>query len=77
MNCKLHQVPHSEPMRSTPTPDHPWQRVGTDLFTWKGKTYLLIVDYFSRYIEVARLTVTSSAVVIARLKEVFSRHLGV
>lgn len=61
-------------MRYTPTPDRPWQRVGTDLFTWKEKTYLLIVDYFSRYIEVARLTVTSSAVVIAGLKEVFSRH---
>lgn len=77
MNCKpcqIHQVPHREPMRSTPTPDRPWQRVGTDLFTWKGHTYLLIVDYFSRYIEIARLTITSSAVVIAALKEVFSRH---
>lgn len=34
-----------------------WQRVGTDLFFWEKKIYLLIVDYFSRYIEVAHLNI--------------------
>lgn len=72
--CRINQTPHREPMQSTPTPARPWQRLGTDLFTWKENAYLLIVDYFSRYIEVARLTATTSLSVIAALKEAFSRH---
>lgn len=59
---------------TTPVQDGPWKRVGTDLFFWEKKSYLLIVDYFSRYIEVAYLNVTSAHTVIAALKECFSRH---
>ncbi|KAJ8356744.1 hypothetical protein SKAU_G00195380 [Synaphobranchus kaupii] len=57
-----------------PVPDRPWQRVGTDLFFWEKKSYLLVVDYFSRYIEVAQLNLASPNTVIAALKEAFSRH---
>jgi hypothetical protein len=32
-------------------PDLPWQKVGIDLFMWKGANYVLIVD-----IEIARLS---------------------
>ena len=32
----------------------PWQVVGTDLFTWDGNNYVLVVDYMSRFFEVAR-----------------------
>ena len=37
-------------------PQRPWEKIGTDLFELKGKSYLLLVDYFSRYIEVVKLT---------------------
>ena len=33
-------------------PELPWQKVGTDLFQWRQ---LIIVDYLSRYVEIARL----------------------
>lgn len=56
---------------TTPVQERPWQRLGTDLFFWEKKTYLLIVDYFSPYIEVAHLHI---ATVIAALKEAFSCH---
>ena len=36
--------------------------------------YLLIVDYFSRYIEVARLDRTTAGDVIVHTKAVFARH---
>ena len=50
--CKEH-ASQREPMISTEYPSYPWEKVGTDLFHWKGMEYLLVVDYFSRYIEIA------------------------
>ena len=36
--------------------------------------YLLVVDYFSRYPEVVKLTSTTSATIISVLKNIFARH---
>ncbi|KAJ8355031.1 hypothetical protein SKAU_G00225980 [Synaphobranchus kaupii] len=58
----------------TEMPDRPWQTLGADLFTLKGKTYLLVVDYFSRYVEIALLSPTRSTDVVVHLKSMFSRH---
>ena len=55
-------------------PDHPWQTVATDLFEWKNSSYVLVVDYYSRYIEVAKLSSTTSTEVIKHLKSFFSQH---
>ena len=49
-------------------------KVATDLFVWKGNNYLLVVDYLSRYIEIARLPKETSAEVIQQLKIIFARH---
>ena len=59
---------------TTPTPERPWQRVGTDLFVWEKETYLLIIDYFSRYIEVAHLREATANTVISALKKAWGRH---
>ena len=40
--------------------EYPWQEVGTDLFTFKNSIYLVVVDYFLRYPEIACLTSTTS-----------------
>jgi hypothetical protein len=48
--------------------------IGTDLFELKGVTYLLVVDYFSRYPEIAKFTSTTSLAVINVLKSIFARH---
>ena len=66
-NAKEPLVPHE-------IPSYPWQVVGTDLFTLDDKDYVVVVDYFSRYFEVARLPSTLSSTVIRCLKEFFSRH---
>ncbi|XP_021341716.1 uncharacterized protein K02A2.6-like [Mizuhopecten yessoensis] len=52
----------------------PWQRAGTDLFYFKGSNYLLVVDYFSRFVEIAKLDSTTSEDIIVHLKSIFSRH---
>ena len=48
--------------------------MGTDLFEWNKSTYLLVVDYYSRYIEVAKLRSTSVDEVILHTKSIFARH---
>lgn len=60
--------------QSTKTPDYLWQRVGMDLFEWKGHQYLLVVDYFFRCIEIAHLTQNTSSAVIEHVKAIFARQ---
>ena len=61
-------------MIASPLPSHPWEKVASDLFQLNGKTYLLVADYFSRYMEVQTLATTTSASVICALKAIFGRH---
>ncbi len=72
--CAKVATPRKEPLMTTPLPDYPWQVIGTDLFEFKGVTYLLVVDYFSRYPEIAKLTSTTSLAVINILKSIFARY---
>ena len=46
----------AEPLHPLPLPELPFQKVGTDLFVWDKEIYLLVIDYYSRFIEIAQLT---------------------
>ena len=46
--CARDYKPRKEPMIPSPLPVYPWQRVGSDLFHFKGANYILAVDYFSK-----------------------------
>ena len=63
-----------EPLITTEFPTLPWKKVATDLFYFNDVTYLLIVDYFSRFIEISKLRSQSSSEVIYHTKAIFSRH---
>ena len=71
--CKNFQI-RSEPMISSVLPQHPWEKIGTDLFELKGNSYLLLVDYFSRFIEVVKLSSTTTKSVVAAMKPIFARY---
>ena len=71
---RWNQCAHRQPMIGSPLPSYPWEKVASDLFQLNGVTYLLVVDYFSRYMEVQTLTTTTSASVIRALKATFARH---
>ena len=71
--CSRENHPRKEPMIPTPLPDYPWQKIGTDLFHYKGNTYLVLIDYFSRYPEVHKLQSTTSYSIINAMKTVFAR----
>ncbi|KAK7901627.1 hypothetical protein WMY93_018396 [Mugilogobius chulae] len=52
----------------------PWAKVGTDLFSWRDKDYMVTVDYFSNFWEVDYLPDTKSTTVIHKLKAHFARQ---
>ena len=59
----------------TPFPERPWQMIGTDLFELDNLNYLIVADYFSRYIEVTAMQkTTKSYEVIRALKAIFARY---
>jgi len=58
----------------TETPGLPFMMVGTDLFEFESKTYLLTVDYYSKFIGVDRLEDLGSKAAIEGMKAQFSRH---
>ena len=72
--CRKQSTPRVQPLIPTELPQLPWQKVAMDLFDWKKRTYLLIVDYYSRFIEVARLEQLTSEEVIRHCKSIFARH---
>ena len=51
-----------EPLVPNEVPQRPWAKLGTDIFEFAGKTYLVVVDYFSKYPEVCRLRTKLPAV---------------
>ena len=53
-------------------PSHAWHTLGTDLFYWNKIDYLVIRDYFSKYLIVRRLPNSSTHAVIKELGLVFT-----
>ena len=73
--CLAHRPAQAkEPLRSHEVPDRPWQRVATDLFELNGVTYVVLVDYYSGYVEVDRLPSSSTAQVLRALSVHFARY---
>ena len=55
-------------------PDLPWQKVGIDLFDCKMVTYLIIVEFYSRFVEGAKLERMTAEKVVLHCKSIFARH---
>ena len=62
-----------EPMVPTVLPDRPWQMLGVDLLDFNGQQYMVVVDYYSRYIELVYLADTITHTVTAKLRCIFAR----
>ena len=63
-----------QPLQIHERQDRPWAKVACDIFYLKQVPYLLTVDYYSHYPEIALLTNESSRQVITHLKSLFARY---
>ena len=55
-------------------PLHPWSKLATDMFHFKGASYLLIVDYTGRFPVICRLTSMTRQHVANQCKLIFSEY---
>ncbi|XP_064469915.1 uncharacterized protein K02A2.6-like [Ornithodoros turicata] len=62
-----------EPLLKVPLPCLPWQKLGIDFFHVSGQTYLLVIDYFSKYVELQLMNTTPSQAVVKALKKIYAR----
>ena len=63
-----------EPMMSHPIPTYPWQAVASDCFVVGGQHYVILVDLYSDYIDIAPLTDLSTECLVQQLKPIFATH---
>lgn len=63
-----------EPLIPHVVPEGPWSKLGADIFEFRGKDYLLVSDYFSKYPELCSLKKKTAKHVIDHLKPMFARH---
>ncbi|XP_064463440.1 uncharacterized protein K02A2.6-like [Ornithodoros turicata] len=63
-----------ETLLSVPLPSLPWQKLALDFFYHQGLTYLLVIDYYSKYVELQEMPNVTAKCVINFLKSVYARH---
>ena len=81
LNCQLCLKYSKSNNKSTPltalgheVPAVPWSKVATDIFHYESQTYLLVVDYTSRFPIVRRLKSMSAPCVTEHFKSIFSEY---
>lgn len=75
MQCQQFQPQQQkEPLITHEVPELPWMKVGADIFQLKGQSYLLLLDYLTKYHEVLNLPDVTAQTVIQKMKSVFARH---
>ena len=73
--CRTFEVQNQkETLMPHDLPSRPWEKIGTDIMTYKGENYLITVDYFSNFWEIDRLPDLMSETIISKLKGHFSRY---
>ena len=72
--CMTHRTSQGkEPILQHEFISRPWAKVAADLCEFDNRVLLVVSDYYSNYIEVARLNNLTSRAVIKELKAIFAR----
>ena len=77
-NCnacqKYRNLNPCEPRLLHEKPKDVWKKAASDLFVCLNKLYLIVIDYTSKYFELAQLPNATSDTVITHMRSVFIRH---
>lgn len=63
-----------EPMLPHIVPNLPYQKIGMDIMHFEGKDYLVVNDYYSRFLDISPLRNKTASEVCTKLKNSFSIH---
>lgn len=75
-NCKVcarKRLNRFKPLMPSELLAGPWREVRTDFCEIKNRKFLVMMDYFSKWIEIIEMQSTSAVPVIEKLKSVFAR----
>lgn len=72
--CLQHRQTNVEPMIPAEIPSRPWEMIGADLAMYKGTTYIVARDYYSKYPEIRKLKHVTSKDIIEFFRDIFARH---
>jgi RNase H-like domain found in reverse transcriptase/Integrase zinc binding domain len=65
-NAKEPLMPHTVPSRA-------WETIAADILEYKGNSYLVIKDYYSKWLELLHLKNKTAKELIGKFKSIFSR----
>lgn len=66
-NCK-------ESLKPWPIASRPWERVATDIVTYGGVSYVVVIDAYSNWLEIVTVRDKSADSVINVMKSIFATH---
>jgi len=72
--CKIHKENKVEPLITSEFPERPWQKIGADFMYKNKKQYLVIQDYYSRFIFCYPMKTTTARVVTDVFRQLFAVH---
>ena len=67
-------VEQKQPLIPSPVSNLPWAMTASDIFASEGQHYLVLVDYYSKFVGVTKHNDLTSQDTIEALNELFSRH---
>lgn len=62
-----------EPLMPHPIPDRPWETLAADIMEYKGVDFLVIKDYYSKWVELIQISRKTAGELITKFKSVFSK----
>uniref|UniRef100_A0A2A4J5K1 RNA-directed DNA polymerase n=1 Tax=Heliothis virescens TaxID=7102 RepID=A0A2A4J5K1_HELVI len=75
--CQTYQNNNvKEPLLSHTIPDLPFTKIGIDIMEFKKKNYLVIFDYFTKWLDIKFIPSKSASNIISSLIDIFS-HFGI
>ncbi|KAK9702746.1 Integrase zinc binding domain [Popillia japonica] len=71
---KFSRKPPKEPLLQHTRPNIPFYKIAADILTFGAVDYLTVVDYYSNWIELVKISSKSTTEVISKLKVIFATH---